>query len=79
MKFNFSSVKEDTKPVVFKTIFKNYFRAMKIIGEIDKDDIRGSFVTDTTEYNINGKVLNRKPLEVSKKYYFVQTFHETVV
>ncbi|CAB3225976.1 unnamed protein product [Arctia plantaginis] len=41
------------------------FRAMKIICEIYKDDIRGSFVTDTTEYNINGKVLNRKTLEIS--------------
>ncbi|XP_047539341.1 uncharacterized protein LOC125072709 [Vanessa atalanta] len=40
------------------------FRAMKIIGEFDEDDIRGSFVTDTTEYSISGKVLKREPLEL---------------
>ncbi|CAH0598289.1 unnamed protein product [Chrysodeixis includens] len=41
------------------------FRAMKIIGEFDEDNIRGSYVTDTSEYTINGKVLNRKPLEMA--------------
>ncbi|XP_075986269.1 apolipoprotein lipid transfer particle [Anticarsia gemmatalis] len=41
------------------------FRAMKIIGEFDEDNIRGSFVTDSTEYSIDGKVLNREPLEMS--------------
>nr|XP_049706191.1 uncharacterized protein LOC110382727 isoform X1 [Helicoverpa armigera]XP_049706192.1 uncharacterized protein LOC110382727 isoform X2 [Helicoverpa armigera]XP_049706193.1 uncharacterized protein LOC110382727 isoform X3 [Helicoverpa armigera]XP_049706194.1 uncharacterized protein LOC110382727 isoform X4 [Helicoverpa armigera]XP_049706195.1 uncharacterized protein LOC110382727 isoform X5 [Helicoverpa armigera] len=41
------------------------FRAIKIITEFEGDDIRGSFVTDTTEYSINGKVLNRKPLEMA--------------
>ncbi|KAJ8708722.1 hypothetical protein PYW08_010104 [Mythimna loreyi] len=41
------------------------FRAIKIIGEFDKDDIRGSFVTDSTEYSIHGKVLNREPLEMA--------------
>ncbi|XP_045507000.1 apolipophorins [Colias croceus] len=41
------------------------FRAMKILSEFDGDDIRGSFVTDTTEYGITGKILNREPLEVS--------------
>lgn len=38
---------------------------MKIIGEFDEDNIRGSYVTDTSEYTIDGKVLSRKPLEVS--------------
>ncbi|KAG6459272.1 hypothetical protein O3G_MSEX011302, partial [Manduca sexta] len=41
------------------------FRAMKIITEFEKDDIHGSFVTDSTEYSISGKVLNRNPLEMT--------------
>ncbi|XP_049881187.1 uncharacterized protein LOC126377497 [Pectinophora gossypiella] len=41
------------------------FRAMKILGEFEGDDIRGSFVTDSTEYGITGKVLSRKPLDLS--------------
>ncbi|XP_045454917.1 apolipophorins [Melitaea cinxia] len=41
------------------------FRAVKIIGEVENDDIRGSFVTDTSEYGITGKVLKREPLELS--------------
>ncbi|KAI5644619.1 lipoprotein amino terminal region domain-containing protein [Phthorimaea operculella] len=41
------------------------FRAMKIIGEFEGDDVRGTFVTDSTEYGISGKVLSRDPLDVS--------------
>nr|XP_034825791.1 apolipophorins [Maniola hyperantus] len=41
------------------------FRAMKIIGEFDGDDIRGSFVREASEYSITGKVLNRDPLELT--------------
>lgn len=37
---------------------------MKIIGEFEADDIRGSFVTDAIEYGISGKVLKKDPLEV---------------
>lgn len=39
-------------------------RAVKVIGEVENDDIRGSFVTDTSEYGISGKVIKREPLEV---------------
>lgn len=41
------------------------FRAMKIIGAFEKDDIIGSFVTDSSEYSISGKVINRNPLEMA--------------
>lgn len=38
---------------------------MKIISEFEGDNIRGSFVTDSIEYGITGKVLSREPLHVS--------------
>lgn len=43
---------------------------MKLITEFDKEDIRGSFVTDAMEYSISGKVINRKPLEVVNRMYY---------
>ncbi|XP_026316021.1 uncharacterized protein LOC113227343 [Hyposmocoma kahamanoa] len=41
------------------------YRAMKIISEFEGDNIRGSFVTDSIEYGITGKVLSREPLHIS--------------
>lgn len=49
---------------------------MKIIVEFQGDDIKGSFVTDTKEYDVTGKVTNREPLEVrlvSLFYYYCMT------
>ncbi|VVC87834.1 unnamed protein product [Leptidea sinapis] len=39
---------------------------IKIVSEFEGDDIKGSFVTDTTEYGITGKIINREnPFELS--------------
>ncbi|CAH2058175.1 unnamed protein product, partial [Iphiclides podalirius] len=62
------SLKADRRPASLSVALgtpHNGFRAMKLITEFDKDDIRGSIVTDATEYSISGKVTNRQPLEVS--------------
>ncbi|XP_041972420.1 uncharacterized protein LOC121728328 [Aricia agestis] len=65
---NFYSLKADQWPssisVTLSSPHKG-LRAMKILGEFEKDDIRGSFVSDTLEYSITGKVINRQPLEMA--------------
>ncbi|GBP16854.1 Apolipophorins [Eumeta japonica] len=40
-------------------------RAVKLLGEIADQDVRGSLVTDSVEYEISGKILNKDPLEVA--------------
>ncbi|XP_072946200.1 uncharacterized protein Apoltp [Epargyreus clarus] len=65
---NYYSLKADQRPTSLSVALSSPhkgFRAMKIIGEFDNDDIRGSFVTDTNEYAITGKVTKRDPLELS--------------
>ncbi|XP_013168741.1 PREDICTED: uncharacterized protein LOC106118616 [Papilio xuthus] len=65
---SYYSLKADQRPASLSVALSSPhkgFRAMKIIAEFEKDDIRGSFVTDTTEYGISGKVTNRQPLEMS--------------
>ncbi|CAK1589697.1 unnamed protein product [Parnassius mnemosyne] len=65
---NYYSLKADQRPTSLSVALSSPhqgFRAMKIITKFDKDDVIGSFVTDTTEYSITGKVLNRKPLDIS--------------
>ncbi|XP_022117827.2 uncharacterized protein LOC110995124 [Pieris rapae] len=65
---NYYSLKADQWPsslnVALSSPHKG-FRAVKIVSEFDGDNIRGSFVTDTSEYGITGKILNRQPLEVT--------------
>ncbi|CAG9568621.1 unnamed protein product [Danaus chrysippus] len=62
------SLKADQRPlsinVALSTPHKR-FRAMKIIGEFAGEDIKGSFVTDSTEYSVSGKMVNKDPLELS--------------
>ncbi|CAH0714994.1 unnamed protein product, partial [Brenthis ino] len=65
---NYYSLKADQWPTSISVALSSPhkgFRAMKIIGEFDEDDIRGSFVTDSTEYSVSGKVLKRDPLELT--------------
>ncbi|KAI8423691.1 hypothetical protein MSG28_012726 [Choristoneura fumiferana] len=62
------SLRADQRPVLLSVALStphDNFRNMKIIGEIEGDDIHGSLVTDTTEYGVAGRVLNRDPLEMS--------------
>jgi hypothetical protein len=51
---------------IFNFVY-TFYRAMKIIIETENDDIKGSIVTDATEYTIKGKVTKREPLEVSNE------------
>ncbi|XP_013138334.1 PREDICTED: uncharacterized protein LOC106103192 [Papilio polytes] len=65
---SYYSLKADQRPASLSVALSSPhkgFRAMKIITEFEKDDIRGSLVTDATEYAISGKVTNRQPLEMS--------------
>ncbi|XP_068624199.1 uncharacterized protein Apoltp [Battus philenor] len=65
---NSYSLKADQRPASLNVALSSPhkgLRAMKLITEFQNDDIRGSFVTDTTEYSISGKVTNRQPLEMS--------------
>ncbi|XP_028030625.1 uncharacterized protein LOC114243361 [Bombyx mandarina] len=62
------SLKGDQRPtslsVAMSTPHRG-FRAMKVIGEFQDDDVVGSIVTDAKEYSITGKVLSRNPLDLS--------------
>ncbi|CAH2241543.1 jg25523 [Pararge aegeria aegeria] len=65
---DYYSLKADQWPASLSVALSSphkHFRAMKIIGEFEGDDIRGTFVKEDTEYSITGKVLNRDPLELS--------------
>ncbi|XP_028158784.1 uncharacterized protein LOC114351683 isoform X6 [Ostrinia furnacalis] len=62
------SLKADLRPTLFSVALSTPhegYRAMKIISEFEKDDIKGSLTTDTMEYTITGKVTSREPLEMS--------------
>ncbi|CAK1547731.1 unnamed protein product [Leptosia nina] len=65
---NYYSLKADTWPTSINIALSSPhkgFRAIKILSEFEDDDIRGSFVTDTSEYGVTGKILNKQPLEIS--------------
>ncbi|RVE52154.1 hypothetical protein evm_003227, partial [Chilo suppressalis] len=62
------SLKADQRPTSISIALgtpHERFRAVKIISNFEADDITGSFVTDTMEYAITGKVLSREPMEMS--------------
>ncbi|KAM3962221.1 LOW QUALITY PROTEIN: apolipoprotein lipid transfer particle [Aphomia sociella] len=61
------SLKADQRPTSISVALSSPhpgLRAMKLISEFEDEYIRGSLVTDGTEYSISGNVTNRDPLEM---------------
>ncbi|XP_052751003.1 uncharacterized protein LOC113509342 [Galleria mellonella] len=61
------SLKADQRPAAISLALSSPhpgFRAMKLVSEFEDEYIRGSLVTDGTEYGISGNVTNREPLEM---------------